>query len=147
MQDTNQSGCDILKLFGFWSDIFNLILGVGVLSNGNITAGIGYILTHLASILYLVFHQKLGVQYHEIATRSMMIIPEVFCIIHSLIRDAGPPRYFARGLILLGFAWSIISASFSIMNHCCAQRSRIPPTANSKTVRNKSKNITQIIII
>ena len=112
--------CSFWMLFGLWGDVFNIILGIGVLTNGDVIAGIGYILTHLASLLYLVFHRKFGVKYHEIATRTIMIVPQTFCIIHSFMQDNHYRRTdFPKGLILLGLGWSLTCAFSLIIKQCC----------------------------
>ena len=71
--------CSFLMLYGCWCDIFNISAGAMVCVSGGPFSLIGasIIMIHLASLFYMVLHQKLGFQYHEKTSRLLMIYPQL----------------------------------------------------------------------
>ena len=157
-----ETACSFLQMLGLWCDIFNIIVGVSALVRGIAIAGIGYLVVHLASILYLVFHKKLGFKYHQTTTRSLLIIPEVFLVIYmSLLFDTSHYKYLYKSqyqyysedlyhyytdetfeleisMIYIGFAWSIVCGVSSLISfYCtCTPRSR---GQSGNTTKNQGK--------
>ena len=152
---SEETACSFLKIFGLWCDLFNIIVGVGVLSRGIVTSGIGYLLVHIVSISYLVFHKKLGFKYHQSTTRILVLIPDLFLVIYTVLsspsyrcsyespsyhRSYVSPSYRCSyetqgleiALVFLGFAWSFICAVSSLISfYCvCTPRSRAPENSN-----------------
>ena len=85
-QKTSGSG---LMLSSLWCDVFNLIIGIGLLINGILIPGIGYILIRLISIFYMMFYKQLGFKYHVRTTRNMMMFCE-FLLAYTLFRYDHP---------------------------------------------------------
>ena len=84
MENKDQkTSCSFLMLSSLWCDIFNLITGIGVIFNGILNPGIGYILIHLISIFYMMFYKKLGFKYHVRTTRNTMMFGEFLLAFHS----------------------------------------------------------------
>ena len=135
--------CSFLMLSSLWSDIFNLITGIGVIFNGILIPGIGYILVHLISILYLMFYKKLGFKYHVRTTRCLMVIPSAFLLAYTLIQYDYPRwSYRTQGLdvicVSVGFTWTAICALLSLATLCkCTRRSQ--DSSASRKSRQNSK--------
>ena len=138
-----KTACTFAMLFSLWSDVFNILVGVGALVNSIWISGIGYIVVHSASIIYLMFYKKLGFKYHFFTTRILMVVPDIFLLTNTLLY---PPRWSWRygpfGLeitsLCVGFAWSLMCALLALATHCkCTRRSR--DSSSSMTSRNKGK--------
>ena len=92
------TSCSFLMLYCLWCDIFNIILGVGIIFDGTsrtstdskyngliLTSGSGFIMIHSASIIYLMFHKKLRIKYHLPATRFLLIVGDIFLLTFTLL--------------------------------------------------------------
>ena len=141
---TEKTACSFLMLYCLWCDIFNIILGVGIMINAGscnryngliLTAGSGFILIHFASIIYLMFHKKLEIKYHLPATRFLLIVGDIFLLTFTLLTTRErlcdmwdsviDIRDVQLASICAGVSWSLICALWAAASLCkCTNRQR-----------------------
>merc|ERR1712098_44976 len=101
-EETKLTRCSFQMMFSFWSDLFNFTAGIGLfhLGSTHILIATGYLIFHLASLLYLMLFKKLGFKYHLKTTRLLILAPQLFLFIPAIIVRA-ENRYLDHQLIVL----------------------------------------------
>jgi len=134
-EETKLTRCSFQMMFSFWSDLFNFIAGIGLFHLGgtHILIATGYLIFHLASLLYLMLFKKLGFKYHLKTTRLLILAPQLFLFIPAIIVRA-ENRYLDHQLIVLcksgvvfGFIWSLACFLLVIITEYCDCSKTVPP--------------------
>lgn len=115
--------CSFPMLFSLWCDLFNFIAGIALfhLGGAHILIATGYLLFHLASLLYLMFFKKLGFKFHLKTTRLLIIVPQVFLFFSTIAVRA---EIYENELLCkigvgFGFIWSLSCFLLVIINEYC----------------------------
>ena len=143
MEQSKDKSCNFFSFFCVGCDIYNIILGF-LLAILIPTPGVGFIILHAASILYLCVHEKLGFEYHLPTTRILMIFPDILFTYYASLAGTdtwiGFERWITGCSIILGLILSIFCAFSSIISYhykclcVCASRSDdVVPSPGTKS--------------
>merc|ERR1711915_237432 len=121
--------CSVAMMMSLYSDILNIVAGafLNCFNIFGILLSIGYILLHLGSISYLIFYRKLGFLYHLKTCSILILVPQMFLLINSLvwIGDTSHPysASFVPGItkfcLLVGFVMSMVCMLTVIISEYC----------------------------
>jgi len=114
-------------MISLYSDILNIVAGafLNCFQLFGILLSIGYIVLHLGSISYLIFHRKLGFRYDLKTSRILILVPQMYLLICSQVW-IGPPRdsaSFVPGItkicLIIGFLMSLVCMLSVIFSEYC----------------------------
>merc|ERR1719378_914144 len=122
-------------MMSLYSDVINIVAGalLNFAHIYGILLSIGYIILHLVSIGYLLFYRKLGFRYHLKTSRILILFPQIFLLINSIVWIGKRSHYgpysasYVPGItlicIIMGFAMSLLCVlTVVISEHCVFNR-------------------------